>query len=163
MEQFQQLKNSENWYYLVKWTSGSYNLNYYHNIGRYIIKTGELVCDVEYLNSFANFRKWYNPYGKIMKEKNVRLNTVILTEVNIQSINDIDLYDRASNNLRGGVIRFGAIYVCDVTHDEILETIFQGKNYIMMNWFWKDNLKLVMMRVNVIKNIFPYDITVSAL
>ena len=40
---------------------------------------------------------------------------------------------------------------------------FQGKNHIMMNLFWKDNLKLMMMRVNVMKNDFPSDITVSVL
>ena len=33
----------------------------------------------------------------------------------------------------------------------------------MMNWFWKEKLKVVMMRVNVMENIFPYDITVSVL
>ena len=53
-----------------------------------------------------------------------RLNTVILTKVKVQLINDIYLPDRASNKLRGGTIRSGAVYVCDVTHDEILETIF---------------------------------------
>ena len=47
------------------------------------------------------------------------------------------------------VIRLGAFYVGDDEHDEILETNFQGKNYIMMNWFWKKKLKSVMMRLHV--------------
>ena len=35
---------------------------------------------------------------------------------------------------------------------------FQGNNYIMMNCFLKNKLKVVMMRVNLIKIKFPYDI-----
>ena len=42
---------------------------------------------------------------------------------------------RASNKFRGGAIRLSAVYFCDDTHNEILETIFQCDNYIMMNWF----------------------------
>ena len=79
---------------------------------------------------------------------------VILTKVKIQSINDVTLPDIISNNLRVDAISSGDVYLCDDTHDKILETIFQGKNYIMMNWFWKEKLKVVMMRVNVIKNNF---------
>ena len=54
----------------------------------------------------------------------VSLNTVILTKAKVQLINYVALSDRASNNLRGDVISLGAVYVCDVTHNEILETIF---------------------------------------
>ena len=79
---------------------------------------------------------------------------VILTKVKIQSINDVTLPDIISNNLRVDAISSGDVYLCDDTHDKILETIFQGKNYIMMNWFWKEKLKVVMMRVNVIKILF---------
>ena len=38
---------------------------------------------------------------------------------------------------------------------------FQGKNYIVINLFWEEKLKLVLMRVNVTKICFPYYITVS--
>ena len=38
-------KNSENGYHLVKWKNNSYNFNYYHKIGRDVIKAGKLVCD----------------------------------------------------------------------------------------------------------------------
>ena len=52
------------------------------------------------------------------------MNTVILTKVKVKLINDVNLTDRASNKLRYDAIRYGAVYVCDGTHDEILETIF---------------------------------------
>ena len=52
------------------------------------------------------------------------MNTVILTKVKVKLINDFNLTDRASNKLRYDAIRYGAVYVCDGTHDEILETIF---------------------------------------
>ena len=54
-----------------------------------------------------------------MKEKTVRLNTIILTKVNIKSINDVALPTIASNKLRGDAIRLGAVGVCDVINDEI--------------------------------------------
>ena len=56
---------------------------------------------------------------KKMKEKTVRLNTIILTKVNIKSINDVALPTIASNKLRGDAIRLGAVCVCDVINDEI--------------------------------------------
>ena len=37
----------------------------------------------------------------------------------------------------------------------------QGKNYITMNLFWKDRLKVVMLRVNETRIMFSYDITFS--
>ena len=55
-------KNAENWYYLVKWTSGSYTLPYYHSMGENVTKAGYLVYDSFYLNPFANFRQCYTPY-----------------------------------------------------------------------------------------------------
>ena len=57
-------KNVENGYYLVKWTSDSYILQFYHKIERDIIKDGGFVCGVLYLNTFANFKQWYIYYGK---------------------------------------------------------------------------------------------------
>ena len=54
----------------------------------------------------------------------VRLNTMILTKVNVQSINNVALPERASNKFRGDAIRLFAVRACDDTHDEILETIF---------------------------------------
>ena len=56
----------------------------------------------------------------------------------MKSINDVALPDRASNKLRGDVIRLGDVYVCDNAHDEILKNILQEKNWIMMNLFWKE-------------------------
>ena len=61
--------NAENWYYLVKWKSARYNLHYSHKTGKYVIKTGDLVCYPVYLNPFENFKQWYTPYEKKMKEK----------------------------------------------------------------------------------------------
>ena len=48
---------------LVKWKSDSYTFQSYHKIVRDVIKVGELVCDVVYLNPFANFNQWYTTYG----------------------------------------------------------------------------------------------------
>ena len=56
--------------------------------------------------------------------KNPMLNTFILTKVKVQSINDVALPDIASNKLRGDEIRLVGVYVCDVTHNKMLETIF---------------------------------------
>ena len=61
------------------------------------------------------------------------MNTVILTKVKLQKINGVDIPARAPNKLRGDAIKLGAIYACDVKNIEILETIFQRKNYIIMN------------------------------
>ena len=55
-------KNSDSGYYLVKWTSESYTLQYSQKLGKYFIKIDELVCDAVYLNPLANFNKWYTPY-----------------------------------------------------------------------------------------------------
>ena len=73
MEKFQQLtKVQQNRYNIVKWTSDSYNFQYSHKIGRYVIKADELVCDVVYLNPFHNFKQWYTTYEK-MKENNCQV------------------------------------------------------------------------------------------
>ena len=53
-----------------------------------------------------------------------RLNTFILTKVKVQSINYVATPDRPPNKLRGDAIRLDAVYVLDVAHDEIMETIF---------------------------------------
>ena len=60
-----------------------------------------------------------------------RLNTVILITVKVKLIRYVALPDRASNTLRGDVIRLGDVYVCDVTHDKIPENIFskEESNY----------------------------------
>ena len=55
------------------------------------------------------------------------MNTVILTKVRVKSINDIALPYRDSNNLRCDSIRLGAVYICDESHDEILDTVFSRK------------------------------------
>ena len=56
--------------------------------------------------------------------KKIRLNTVIITKIKVQSISVVTLTNIASNKLRGDKIKLGALYVCDYAHYEILETIF---------------------------------------
>ena len=82
-----------------------------------------MVSDTVYLNPFDNFKQWYTPYGG-KEGKIFKLNTVILTKVKVKSINDVALPAKASNKLRGDTMRLGYVYVFDVTHNEILETIF---------------------------------------
>ena len=55
-------KNAENGYYLDKWISDSYTLQYYHKIGRDFIKASELMYDALYLNPYSNSKQWYTPY-----------------------------------------------------------------------------------------------------
>ena len=83
-----------------------------------------MLCDVVYLNPFANSKQLYTIYEKKRGKKIVRLNTVILTKLKVQSINDVALTDRESNKLRGDAIRLGDVYVCYVTHNEIMDTIY---------------------------------------
>ena len=53
---------------------------------------------------------------------------MIITKVKVQSINYIAINARALNTLTGYAISLGGVYVCDNTHDEILETInFKGR------------------------------------
>ena len=52
------------------------------------------------------------------------MNTVILNNVKLQSINYVDFTARASNKLRVDSISLGRFYIFDVTHDEIMETVF---------------------------------------
>ena len=51
------------------------------------------------------------------------LNYVILTKAKVKSINDVTIPDELSNNLRGDAVILVFVCVCDVTYDEILETI----------------------------------------
>ena len=63
-----------------------------------------------------------------MKKKTrkiVNLNPSILTKVMAQLINDVALPVGASKTFMGDEIRLGAVYVCDVTHMEIMWVIFQ--------------------------------------
>ena len=53
-----------------------------------------------------------------------RLNTVILIKLKVKSITDVFLPTIASNKLRCDAIRLGAVCVFDVTHGEIMETVF---------------------------------------
>ena len=57
-------KNSENGYYIVKWTNGSFTLQSYNNILINNIKAVQLVCNAVYLNPLSNFKQWYTTYGK---------------------------------------------------------------------------------------------------
>ena len=83
-----------------------------------------MVFDAVYFIPFTNFKQWYTTNEKNKGKITLRLNTVILTKVKVKSINDVALPDKASNKLRGDTIRLSAVYVCDFTHDEIMETIF---------------------------------------
>ena len=55
-------RNEKSGYYIVKWTSESYNLQSSKKLGKYVINACNLVCDVVYLNPPANFKQQYNPY-----------------------------------------------------------------------------------------------------
>ena len=84
------------------------------------------MCDVVYLNHFSNFKQWYTSYGWRVGEGETtsRSNTVILTKVRVQSINDIAIHIITSKKFTGDVSRLGTVYVFDVTHNEALKTIF---------------------------------------
>ena len=86
------------------------------------------MCDAVYFNLLFNFKQFYTPYEKKAREKHFRFNTVILTNVEVSSINDVFLPTGDSNHLRGDAIRLGTVYVWDDSHDEILETIFEENN-----------------------------------
>ena len=63
---------------------------------------------------------------------------MIITKVKVQSINYIAINARALNTLTGYAISLGGVYVCDNTHDEILETInFKGRIIFWWNIFGK--------------------------
>ena len=49
---------------------------------------------------------------------------MVLTQVKVQSINDVNIPSISSNKLRVDAIRLVGVYVCDDTHDEILVNIF---------------------------------------
>ena len=117
-------KNAENGYHIIIWTSDSFTFQYSHKIGRDVIKAGMFVCYTVYLNIFSNFKQWYNPYEKNKGKTIVRLNTVALTKVKVKPINYVALPAIASNRSRGDAIRLDVVYVCDFTHDKILDTIF---------------------------------------
>ena len=42
----------------------------------------------------------------------------------VQPIDDVDIPYRSSNKLRGNEIMLSDMYVCDDSHDEIMETVF---------------------------------------
>ena len=85
-------KPPESGYYLVKWTSDQYTSQSSHKTGRDVIKDGDLLCDALYLNKFATFKQWYNPYEKKLRKFVFGLNTVVLTKVKVQSTNDVFPY-----------------------------------------------------------------------
>ena len=64
------------------------------------------------------------PMGKKELKTIVRFNNVILTKVKVQSINDVAPLYRSPNKLRGDEIRLDDVYVFDVIHNEIMDTIF---------------------------------------
>ena len=74
--------------------------------------------------------------------------------VKVQSIIYVSIPDRASNELKGDTIRFGSVYICVFTYNEIMETIFSREELHYNELIWNDKLKGVMMIVNAIKNLF---------
>ena len=82
MENLSKLKKCG--YYIVKWTSDSYTFQSPHKMVKYIIKAGELVCDVVYFNPLANFKQCIIHIKRHTREKTIRLNNVILTKVKSQ-------------------------------------------------------------------------------
>ena len=110
----------------------SYTLQYYHKIGRDVIKAGELVCNAVYLKPLNNFNQWYTPHGGKWRKTIFGLNNVTLTKVKVKSINTVNIPDISSNKLSGDLIRLCAVYVCDDIYDEILETIFKR----ITTWWW---------------------------
>ena len=87
------------------------------------------MCDALHLNPFEIFKQLYSPYKNVNQVKTIiSLNNFILTKVKVKSINNVTITGASSNNLRGCTIRLGAVYVCHYSHNEILETIFQGNN-----------------------------------
>ena len=63
------------------------------------------------------------------KEKNYQVKYSYFNHcIKVQSINDVALHAMTSNNLSCDAIRLGAVYFCDDAHDEMSETMFQGKN-----------------------------------
>ena len=41
-----------------------YFFQYLNNIGKYVIKANQLVCDAVYLYTIAIFKQWYDTYEK---------------------------------------------------------------------------------------------------
>ena len=81
----------------------------------------------------------------------VRLNTFILTKLQGQSINNVDNPYGSSYQLRGDTIRLGGVYICYLLMMKNWRLYFQVNHYIIMNQFWKETLKVVIIRVNVMK------------
>ena len=68
-------------------TSEIYNLQSSQKLGNVVIKDGDFVCDVVYLNTIANFKQWYTSYEYENEGKTIfRLNNVILTKVKVKAI-----------------------------------------------------------------------------
>ena len=91
------------------------------------------------------------------------MNNVILTKVKLKSIHDVALTSIASNKFRGDAIRLATVYVCDVKNDGILENIFSREELHYDELIVEHKSKVVMIRVNKMKNIFPHDTTVPDL
>ena len=79
-------KYAESGYYIVNWTSESDTFQYYKRLKKYVIKAGELVCDVVCLNPLDSFKQWYTTYEDEIGEKTVRLITVISPNVKVKPI-----------------------------------------------------------------------------
>ena len=91
------------------------------------------------------------------------MNNVILTKVKVQPINYTAPPDRASNKFRGDAIRLGAVYICDVTHDEILETIFLRESLHSDELILEGEVKIIDDDSECNKDNFPCGINVSTL
>ena len=95
--------------------------------------------------------------------KMLRLNNFILTNVKVKSINDVSIPNRASNKFRVDAIRLGHFYIFNVTHNEILETIFSRQSLHYDELILEGEVESSDDESECNESYFPYDITVSAL
>ena len=96
------------------------------------------MCDALYFNPPANFKQLCYPSEKENLVKSIiNVNNVILNKVKVKSINDVVLTSGYTNNLNGGVIRLGAVYVYDDTNDKILTTLFLKEKLNNYKVIWK--------------------------
>ena len=119
-------KKADSGYYLVKWTGEPYTLQeQFQNENEEIFQCGEVVCDAEYLNSFAGKKQWFTPYRNTDNGRTlIRLTTVIATDINICPICDIRDKLGWSKSLLKNAIALKAVFVTEKSHDEVLETMF---------------------------------------
>ena len=91
------------------------------------------------------------------------MNIFNLTKVKVQSINDVAIPARASNKLWGDAIMLGTVYFGDITHYEILETIFSREELYDDKLILEIKFESIDDKSECNEKNFPYDITLSIL